>query len=44
MAFSGGTEYDEFFIDELKKASEDIARIFLTSNNPDVSFIFFADI
>ena len=43
VAFSGCAGYDENFIDELKKASEDIARLFLTCNEPDTSFIFFAD-
>ena len=43
IAFSGCTGYDEYFIYELKKASEDIARLFLTCNEPDTSFISFAD-
>lgn len=36
-------EFDERFIYEFEKVSEDIARLFLTCNEPDTSFIFFAD-
>ena len=36
-------EFDERFIYEFEKASEDIARLFLTSNEPDTSFVFFVD-
>lgn len=43
MGFSGNADYTEDFIEELKDAKNDIDRLLLTSNNPDVAFIFYAD-
>ena len=43
MAFSGDADYNEWFIEELKDAKNDIDRLLLASNEPDVAFIFYAD-
>lgn len=43
MAFSGSTEYDEWFIEEIKIAMQDIDKLLLTAHNPDLLFILYAD-
>lgn len=44
MAFSGDSDYNEGFIEELRKAKNDIDLLLFTSNNPNAVFIFYADI
>lgn len=41
--FGGSTDYDEFFIKELKTVITDLNNLLLTSNNNDASFIFCMD-
>lgn len=40
IPFSGGSAYDKYFIEEIRDAKNDIDRLLLTSNEPDVAFIF----
>ena len=41
--FTGSVLYDQYFIEDIKNAMNDIDRLLLTSYHPDTVFIFFMD-
>lgn len=43
LPFSGNQEYDNVFIEEIKKAKQDIDILLLSSWQPDTLFVIYAD-